>query len=246
VNVPFLTAEWRWLLLMNYECDPRAVQPYLPAGTELDAWNNTHYVSMVGFLFLDTRVRGLAIPLHRNFEEVNLRFYVRHKANGAWRRGVVFIKELVPRWAIATVARSVYGENYQCLPMRHNVAPPTSNAHGIVQYEWRHQRQWNAMRATIAGVPRLLVAGSEEEFISEHYWGYTRQRSGRTMEYRVDHPSWRVWHAEGATLQCDAASLYGPAFAEVLSTAPKSAFVAEGSEVSVMMGRPLDLVTSAA
>ncbi len=74
---PFLTAEWRHLAMLNYEIDPVILRPFVPSGTELDSWNGKTYVSIVGFLFLKTRVRGLAIPFHQNFEEINLRFYVR-------------------------------------------------------------------------------------------------------------------------------------------------------------------------
>jgi len=98
---PFLTADWRYPALLNYESDPALLQPMVPAGMELDTWNGKTFVSMVGFSFLNTRVLGLAIPLHGNCEEINLHFYMRHKAEDGWRRGVVFIKEIVPRAAIA-------------------------------------------------------------------------------------------------------------------------------------------------
>src|SRR6185503_10439864 len=104
------TAHWRFLMMLNYEVDPSVLHPLVPRGTELDTWHGRTYASVVGFLFLDTRVLGLAIPFHRDFEEVNLRFYVRRREAEAWRRGVVFIKEIVPRWAIATVARVAYNE----------------------------------------------------------------------------------------------------------------------------------------
>src|SRR5579864_4477520 len=106
----FLTAEWRNLAMLNYEIDPNLLREYVPAGVELDQWNGHTFMSLVGFSFLNTKVLGLPIPFHRNFEEVNLRFYVRRNTRNEIRRGVVFIKEIVPRWAIAFVARSVYGE----------------------------------------------------------------------------------------------------------------------------------------
>src|SRR4026208_556537 len=94
---PFLTAEWRRLAMLSFEIDPRVLSPLVPAGTELDEWQGRTFASLVGFLFLDTRVFGLAVPFHRNFEEVNLRFYVRRMASDGLRRGVVFVKEIVPR-----------------------------------------------------------------------------------------------------------------------------------------------------
>ena len=113
---PFLTANWRYLAILNYTVDPRLLAPFVPLGTEIDFENGETFLSVVGFLFLDTRLLGLPIPLYRDFEEVNLRFYVRRKSADTWRRGVVFIRELVPRRAIALIARACYGENYLAGP----------------------------------------------------------------------------------------------------------------------------------
>ena len=93
----FLTAQWRHLAMLNYTIDPRSFEPLLPPGTEFDFFDRTTYVSVVGFHFLRTKVFGLGIPWHRDFEEVNLRFYVRRRGAEGWRRGVAFIRELVPR-----------------------------------------------------------------------------------------------------------------------------------------------------
>ena len=117
----FLTAEWRDLVMLNYEIDPGILAGLVPAGTELDLWQGRALVSVVGFHFRRTRVMGVAIPGHSNFEEVNLRFYVRREGPEGWRRGVVFVKEIVPRFAIAWVARALYNENYVALPMRHAI-----------------------------------------------------------------------------------------------------------------------------
>jgi uncharacterized protein YqjF (DUF2071 family) len=233
---PFLKAEWRWLVMLNYEMDPALLRPLVPAGTELDAWGGVTYASVVGFLFRRTRVLGVPIPFHRNFEELNLRFYVRRRGPEGWRRGVVFVKEVVPRFAIAAVARWIYNENYVALPMRHRVAlsPQTG---GSVEYGWRTGGRWSSVRAEVRGPARPLAAGSEEEFITEHYWGYARQRDGGCVEYQVEHPRWNVWRAESAALDADVAALYGPAFAAPLSAAPRSALVADGSAIVVRQGR---------
>jgi uncharacterized protein YqjF (DUF2071 family) len=231
----FLTAEWRWLVMLNYAVDPAVLLRLVPRGTELDAWGERTYVSVVGFMFLDTRVLGVPIPLHRDFEEVNLRFYVRRRGPEGWRRGVVFVKEIVPRPTIATVARVLYNEPYVALPMRHRVEIGPQG--GTAEYGWRLRGRWCALRATVRGAPRPLAAGSEEEFITEHYWGYTARRDGGTAEYRVEHPAWRVWRAESAALDADVAALYGPRFADALSAPPLSALVAEGSPIVVRRGR---------
>ncbi|MFY9608253.1 MAG: DUF2071 domain-containing protein [Blastocatellia bacterium] len=233
----FLTAEWRHLAMLNYEIDPRVLQPLVPVGTELDDWQGRTFVSVVGFMFLNTRVFGVAIPFHRNFEEVNLRFYVRRKASDGWRRGVVFVKELVPRVAIALTARVVYGENYVAAPMRHHIELG-SGAEGprTVSYSWRFRGRENRLELTVGGNSDKAPEGSDVEFITEHYWGYARRRGGRSMEYQVEHPRWRVRRAMTARLDCDVAGLYGDPFVEFLQTQPASAFLADGSQVTVFRG----------
>jgi uncharacterized protein YqjF (DUF2071 family) len=235
----FLTAEWRYLAMINYEIDPALLLWRAPRGTELDFWEGKTFVSIVGFLFLKTKVRGWAIPWHRDFEEVNLRFYVRRKGPEGWRRGVVFIKEIVPRWAIAAIARMVYNENYIALPMRHEILLPPSNSaalNGAVEYDWRLNDQWNYLRMKPSGEPQALVAGSQEEFIAEHYWGYVAQQDGGCVEYQVEHPPWRVWRVTESSLECDVAALYGKEFVGSLSGRPGSAFLAEGSPIIVNKG----------
>lgn len=234
----FLTAAWRDLVILNYAIDPAVLSPLVPRRTELDLWHGRALVSMVGFRFLHTRVMGLPIPWHQNFDEINLRFYVRRMAQDGWRRGVVFVKEVVPRSLIATVARMAYNEPYVAHPMRHliQVESTESGGTGRARYQWKQDR-WYTLEAEVRGPPRALEAGSEAEFITEHYWGYTRQRDGGTIEYRVEHPRWRVWTAESSKLDCDVERMYGTEFVPALSVAPESAFLAEGSPVSVFAGQ---------
>jgi uncharacterized protein len=235
---PFLTAEWRHLVMLNYEMDPRVLEPRVPRGTELDSWNGVTFASVVGFLFLRTKLLGVPIPFHRDFEEVNLRFYVRRTVGAEVRRGVVFVKELVPRHAIAALARIAYNEPYSALPMRHRVV---DGARPEVEYSWRLGSRWHACSATATGEAALPALGSLEEFITEHYWGYTAQRDGSTIEYRVDHPQWRVWHASSARLDADVAALYGADIAGALG-ALRTSFIADGSLVTVF--KPLRVVDS--
>lgn len=216
--------------MLNYSIDPRLLADRTPFGTELDFHNGETYLSLVGFLFLDTRVMGLPIPLHRNFEEVNLRFYVRRRNLDGWRRGVAFVRELVPRPAIAIVARAFYGEPYLALPMRHDILHRDGQL--AVEYAWRRGGKWEAISARATGEPKNTAAGSQEEFITEHYWGYTALPN-RVSEYRVEHPRWRYWPAAEWTLDADIATLYGIDFIETLSGSPVSAFIAEGSHVQV-------------
>lgn len=177
--------------MLNYEVEPGTLSSFVPAGTELDFWNGKTYVSLVGFRFQKPRVRGISIPLYRHFEEVNLRFYVRRKAENDWRSGVVFIKELVPRRAIAFIARTFYNENYFALPMSHQIKTLSDGAK-CVSYSWRFKQQENFLKVTTRGPAQTPANGSQQEFITEHYWGYARQRDGSTVEYRVEHPRWQV------------------------------------------------------
>ncbi|WP_010588154.1 YqjF family protein [Schlesneria paludicola] len=237
----FLTAEWRHLVMLNYFIDPAILKPLVPAGTELDFRNNQTYVSLVGFRFLNTKIRNVPVPCHRNFSEVNLRFYVRHRDGDEWRRAVVFIKEIVPLPAVTLIARRLYNENYVTLPMRQTLMQTFINhrRRQSLSYSWKWQGRWAELAAETEGDPEPLARGSEEEFIAEHYWGYTTQRNGSTMEYAVEHPPWQVWRATVSRFHGDATSLYGQEFAETLSRPPSSAFVADGSEVLIRKGTRL-------
>lgn len=234
----FLTAEWRYLVMLNFEIDPGRLESLVPIGTELDFWNGRTYVSMVGFRFLNTRLLGFPIPFHRNFSEVNLRFYVRRRTGDNWRRGVVFIKEIVPLPAVTLVARKVYNENYITLAMQHRVNLPGSTQvdRGSVSYSWKWQERWMELCAETSGVAQPIGSGSEEEFITEHYWGYTRQRDGGTMEYQVEHPRWNIWQTESSRIIGAVEALYGSQFGEVLLRPPTSSFVADGSAIVVRKG----------
>jgi len=227
---PFLTANWRYLAMLNYVVDPGLITSLVPVETEIDFENGETFLSVVGFLFLDTRLLGLPIPRHRDFEEVNLRFYVRRKSADTWRRGVVFIRELVPRPAIALVARTFYGENYIAVPMKHEIEHVDGNLK--VEYSWRRGRRWESLKMTATGESHSITAGSHAEFITEHYWGYTALREG-CSEYRVEHPRWKIWNATSFAFSADVVSLYGEQFAEVLNQPPRSAFIADGSPIIV-------------
>lgn len=221
--------------MLNYEVEPSALKAFLPVGTELDVWKGRTLVSVVGFLFLGTRLMGVPIPFHQDFEEVNLRFYVRRKAEDGWRRGVVFIREIVPRRLIAIVARKLYNEPYIALPMTH-CFEGQSGLLKSVEYGWRFKNQKNSIKVLTREPARDLEAGSEAEFITEHYWGYNIQRNGAALEYRVDHPRWRVYETVEARLDCDVSNLYGAQFSASLRQKPTSAFLAEGSAVTVYRG----------
>jgi uncharacterized protein len=231
----FLTAEWVNIVMLNYAVEPGLLRGYVPVGTDLDAFDGMTYVSLVGFGFNGTRLAGVAIPFHSQFEEVNLRFYVRRGD----RRGVVFLRELVPKRAVAAVARWVYGENYSCVAMGQTIEVAADG--GLkAEYWWgagtgsRSGRC--AMRMETSTPAFMPEEGSLSQFITEHYWGYATQRDGGSLEYEVQHPRWRVREAARASFDGDAAQYYGEEFAMVLMRPPDSAFIAEGSAVTVYKG----------
>jgi uncharacterized protein YqjF (DUF2071 family) len=227
---PFLTANWRYLAMLNFAVHPRLLAPLVPPGTEIDYENGETFISVVGLLFRDTRLRGLPVPLHRDFEEVNLRFYVRKKSADTWRRGVVFIRELVPRRAVALIARAFYGERYFAVSMKHDIEHVDLALD--VKYSWRRAGKWESLQMRANGEPQPIPAGSHAEFITEHYWGYTCI-GNRCSEYRVEHPRWKIWNADSFALRADVAALYGDQFAETLTAPPRSAFIADGSFIEI-------------
>ncbi|MBK9331316.1 MAG: DUF2071 domain-containing protein [Ignavibacteria bacterium] len=232
----FLQAEWRKLIIANYSIDRKLLNKYLPRGTELDLWNETCYVSLVGFMFLNTKVKGVKIPFHINFEEVNLRFYVRYKHDREWRRGVVFIKEIVSKPALTLVANAVYGENYETMPMSHSWTTADDNL--TVEYKWKKGR-WNSLKIITGNVSSLIKENSEEEFITEHYWGYTKVSDEKTSEYGVEHPRWEVYKTKDFFIDVDFGNIYGEEFDFLSSQKPESVFLAEGSEIKVKSGRQI-------
>ena len=193
----------------------------------------------MAFSFLNTQVKGLAIPCHRDFEEINLRFYVSSRGPEGWRRGVVFVREVVPKRLIAWVARWLYNEKYVACPTRSSLAAPSDSQPGTVEYGWKHRGKWLTISSQYSGRPDYPAEGSLEEFISEHYWGYSAQKNGGSMEYRVEHPQWQVWSVAKTVLSGNFVRFYGPEFAPALESAPSSVFVADGSSVIVRTGSPL-------
>jgi uncharacterized protein YqjF (DUF2071 family) len=236
----FMTAEWKWLVMVNYAIDPSLLTPLVPRGTELDSFDGKVYVSLIGFLFDRSRILGVPIPLHQSFEEVNLRFYVRRRDNQGEKRGVVFIRELVPRHWVAAVARIGYNERYLEAPMAHRVhSDPTSDTMGA-EFEWGAGPNRCSMRLTTGGESFLPAENSLSQFITEHYWGYSAQPDGSSKEYEVEHPQWQVRDAHTIDVKGDAEKFFGDAFSAVLKKPPDSAFLAVGSAVKVYKGRRID------
>jgi len=233
----FLTAEWRKLIMAQYEIKPKRLMPYLPAGLEFDLFQGRCYVSLVAFLFDRVRLKGFSIPFHTRFEEINLRFYVkRREPDGSIKRGVVFIREFVPLATIACVARSFYEEPYKAIPTRHRIQSQPGNL--FVEYSWNLGGRLHSIAVNADPNPIDIAPGSEEEFITEHYWGYTKRSNGSTSAYEVQHPRWQTYklHREKYRIAVDMGILYGPKFAFLTDTFVSSVLLAEGSSVSVLSG----------
>ena len=235
----FLRAEWRKLAIANYAIDEELLLKYLPAGTELDLWNGNCYVSLVGFMFINTRLLGIKIPFHSEFEEVNLRFYVKRFENGEWKRGVVFIKEIVPKPALTFVANTVYKENYETLPMEHSWS--SENNQRTVQYKWKKNNKWNSIKIDASIKTFEIESNSETEFITEHYWGYAKVNNHKTNEYEVTHPKWEAYKVNKYEIDVDFGVVYGKEFEMLNSANPTSVMLAEGSEITVENKRTLKI-----
>ena len=231
----FLDAQWQNLIMANYEVSPEILLKYLPHKTELDLWNGRCYVSIVGFRFLETKVLGIKFPFHTNFDEVNLRFYVRYNDNGTWKRGAVFIKEIVPKFMITLIANALYREKYATHPCKHEIQKTDNQL--FVKYSWQSKSGWNHVEVKADAETSTILAGSEEEFITEHYWGYASYSAQKTNEYQVKHPRWKVHKVNDYDIKCDFKELYGAEFAFLKDTKPSSVLLAEGSEVSIFKGK---------
>ena len=235
MNNIFLTAEWRKLIMANYIIDPAILRPYLPSYTEIDYWDENCYISIVGFMFMNTRIKKYPIPFHRNFEEVNLRFYVRYKDGNYWKRGVVFIREFVPLPMVAWVANTIYDERYQFLPMHHNCVLMHDQLE--VAYKWK-KNKWHSISVEAKNQPAIITEGSKEEFITQHFWGYAKKRR-YTSEYQVAHELWKSYPVTGYNIDVKFEDCYGSEFKVLDHARPDSVFLIEGSPIQVHRDKKL-------
>jgi uncharacterized protein len=226
----FLKAEWRKLIMVNYSIDKTLLNKYLPSETEIDLFNDVCYLSLVGFMFLNTSIKGFKIPFHKNFEEVNLRFYVKRNENNRWKRGVVFIKEIVPKAAVSFIANTLFKENYETLPMEHEWEVNEDTL--TIEYKWKKKR-WNSLKVIGENLLKNIEERSEEEFITEHYYGFTKINNTKTMEYSVEHPRWQIYKVNDYFIDVDFNNIYREEFGFLKDEKSKSVFLAEGSEIQV-------------
>ncbi len=227
----FLKAEWRKLAIANYKIDKNLLSDYVPFGTELDLWNGNCFVSLIGFMFKNTKLLGIKIPFHVDFEEVNLRFYVKRFDNGEWKRGVVFIKEIVPKKALTFVANTIFNENYQTLPMTHTWSETVDKRK--VEYRWKKSGVENSFKIQASLEKYEIEPNSETEFITEHYWGYAKVNDKKSNEYEVTHPRWQVYKVKNYEIDVDFGLVYHKDFEFLNTMEPHSVMLAEGSEITV-------------
>ena len=225
----FLKTEWRKLIMINYEVNPKILLKYLPKGTELDSWNGKYFVSVVGFKFINTKVKGIKFPFHINFEQVNLRFYVKRKIKNEIRHGVVFIKEIIDKPIVKFIARSLYKENYVTMPMQHHWN--VSNTGLDISYRWKLAGKWNDIAINASTHLVASKEGSEERFIAEHYWGYIQVNQKKSYEFKVEHPEWKMYSLNNYKVNIDFNAVYGTDFKHLQKKQPSSVFLVEGSEV---------------
>lgn len=260
---PFLTAHWSNLLLLNFAVPAESIARLVPRGTEPDLHDGQAYISIVGFRFHAVRLFGVPIPGHTRFPEINLRYYVRRTLGAETRRGVVFVREIVPRRAVALTANWLYHENYIARRMRSDIcmAGTELSVGDTVEYAWQtgcswplrgcswplggrplrgqlqKERRWNRLAARVAAPLELPPPGSLEEFLVEHFWGYARARDGTTREYRVIHDPWHVAPADNIAWDCDVAATYDAPLAKYLTQPPTNALIAAGSPIQLFRGR---------
>ena len=227
----FMTARWENLIMANYAIDPEILKPYIPNGVELDLFEGKAFVSLVGFLFRKSRIFGIPIPLLGSFEEINLRFYVKRKEGNQYKRGVVFINETVPYKPVAWLANKLYKEHYIAIPTKHRIAINQNEKE--VEFQWKTLSQWNTIRVKASVFSGEMERGSLQEFIFEHYFGYTKISETVSQEYKINHPRWQVNEIKEYHIDCNFKEMYGDAFAKLENMEPEAVFIAEGSDISV-------------
>lgn len=239
----FLKGEWRKLAIANYVIDQDKLKDYIPFGTELDLWNGKCFISLVGFMFKNTKLFGVKIPFHVDYEQVNLRFYVKRFEKGEWKRGVVFIKEIVPKMALTFVANTIYNENYETMPMTHHYSEGDNKR--VIEYKWKKSGIENSFKIQASLEKYEIQPNSETEFITEHYWGYAKVNEEKSNEYEVTHPKWDVYKVEDYEINVDFGAVYDKDFEFLNSMKPHSVILAEGSEITVENKKVIKKTTTA-
>ncbi len=231
---PFLSARWSYLSLFTFAVPPAVLEPRLPPGVALDTRDGQAFVSVVGLDFEETRVLGVGWPGYRAFADVNFRFYAR----AGERRGVVFIREIVPHRLISLLARWLYGEPFRSADVRSHVSEEGPLL--LVERTFEIEGRKNVLRARAERAPFTPGPDSLEHFLKERAWGFSRSRAGHAEAFEVRHPVWECLLVRDFALELDWATVYGPEWSFLQGAAPASVALAVGSEVSVFPRAPLE------
>jgi len=228
----FLVADWQKLIFVNYEVDPSILLPYLPKGLELDGYKGKYYISFVTMRFNNTRVLGIPFPFHTRFEEVNLRFYVKRKLlDNSWRKGVIFISEIVPKPMITWIAKALYNESYQTLKLDHRWDIQRNTQ--TINYNIFKQGHKNSISIKTNHNNEMIAHNSLKKFIIERYFGYTSNRKNRVIEYEVIHTPWKTSDIHNQDININFEQLYGKTFSFLNTQPPESIYFTEGSKTTV-------------
>ena len=231
----FLKAKWENIIMANYQIEPELLLPFLPKGVSLDLYQGKAYVSLVGFMFKNTKLFDVPIPFFGTFEEINLRFYVVRKEGDELKRGVVFINETIPYRLVAWIANKLYKEHYTVVPTKHQLIKTSESNH--IQFEWLLQKKWNSIAVDFDSKTESMKTDSLEKFIYEHYYGYTKINEHQTEEYQLRHPSWKTHKINDYNIDCDFEAMYGKSFSILNQTKPTAVFIAKGSDVAIYWKR---------
>ncbi len=232
----FLKAKWEDIIMANYEIAPELLLPFLPKGLTLDFYEGKAFVSLVGFMFKNTKLFNISIPWFGSFEEINLRFYVKRvETDGKIKRGVVFINETIPYPIVAWMANKLYKEHYTVVPTKHRIEKNGQNK--LVQFDWKLGPKWNSIQVQCEIQSNPMTANSFEQFIFEHYYGYTKIDAQNTEEYQLQHPSWMIHKVLDYSIDCDFKTMYGNSFSVLNHTKPTEVFIAKGSDVAIFWKR---------
>ncbi len=231
----FLKANWENLIMANYIVSPSVLLPFLPKGVEIDTYNGDAYVSLVGFMFKNTRLFKVPIPYFGSFEEINLRFYVIRKEGNEWKRGVVFVNETIPYQPVAWMANWLYKEHYISIPTKHKWTIKEKTKEII--YDWKMGNKWNSLQVNASTDKKPMAVGSIEEYIFEHYYGYTKIDNQSSQEYEVMHPRWETNQITDYHIDCEFGAMYGEGFRFLNKEQPANIIMSEGSEVAIKWER---------
>lgn len=223
----FLTAEWNYLINITYAVDPKVLMPHLPKGLNLDIIDGKAFVSFVAFEFNDVNVKGFKIPFHRKFPEINLRFYVNR--NG--KRGVVFIKEFVPKYFVALIANKIYNEPYSAVKMNHDLQKIEKELK--VSHSICINNEWHSISVIAENKPFTPSVNSTEHYFKEHEIGFGKDKKGNTLEYKVEHPVWEIYPINKIESTICFAKIYGKDWAFLDSEKPFNTLLARGSGIKV-------------